>query len=86
MKDPPEGKTTAIIAMMRGKPNDVYHQHHSNKHYKQKLVQVLLDAGSSGNLFFVNKDNPCCFSLQKGWFHNGGILQMGYSTLSVKLE
>jgi hypothetical protein len=26
-KDPPEGKTTAIIAVMRGKPKDGYHHH-----------------------------------------------------------
>jgi hypothetical protein len=26
-KDPPEGETTAVIAVMRGKPKDVYHRH-----------------------------------------------------------
>ncbi len=35
-KDPPECKTTAIIAVMGGKPKDGYHCHHSNKQYKQK--------------------------------------------------
>jgi hypothetical protein len=30
-KDPPEGITTAIIAVMRGKPKDGYHRHHCNK-------------------------------------------------------
>ncbi len=53
-KDPPEGKTTAVIAVMRGRPKDGYHHLRSNKHYKQKLVQVLLDSGSDGNLIFVN--------------------------------
>jgi hypothetical protein len=57
-KDPPEGNTTAIIAVMRGKSKDGYQCHHSNKHYKQKLVWVLLDSGSDGNLVFVNKDKP----------------------------
>jgi hypothetical protein len=57
-KDPPEGKTTAIIAMMRGKPKDGYHRHHSNKHYEQKLVQILLGSGSDSNLVFINKDKP----------------------------
>jgi hypothetical protein len=57
-KDPPESKTTAVIAVMRGKPKDGYHHLHSNKHYKQKLVQVLLDSGSDSNLVFVNKDKP----------------------------
>ncbi len=61
-KDPPEGKTTAIIAVMRGKPKEGCHQHRSNKHYKQKLVWVLLDSGSDGNLVFVNKDKPMVLS------------------------
>jgi hypothetical protein len=73
-KDPPEGKTTAIIAMMRGKPKHGHHHQRSNKHYKLKLVQVLLDSGSDGNLINVNKENPCCFPPQKGWFHSCGIL------------
>jgi hypothetical protein len=45
-KDPPEGKTMAVIAVMRGKAKDGYRCCHSNKHYKQKLVWVLLDSGS----------------------------------------
>ncbi len=40
---PPEGKTIAVAAVMRGKPKDGYHHHHSNKHYKQTLVQVLFE-------------------------------------------
>jgi hypothetical protein len=57
-KDPPEGKTTAIVAVMRGRPKHSHHRQHSNKHYKQKLVRVLLDSGSDGDLVFVNKDKP----------------------------
>jgi hypothetical protein len=57
-KDPPEGRTTAIIAVMRGKPKNGHHCQHSNKHYKQKLVWVLLDSGSDGDLVFVDKDKP----------------------------
>ncbi len=45
----------AIMAVMRGNAKDGYHRHHSNKHNKQKLVQVLLDSGSDGDLIFVNK-------------------------------
>jgi hypothetical protein len=52
-KDPPEGKTTAIVAVMRGRPKHGHHRQRSNKHYKQKLVQVLLDSGSDGNLAFI---------------------------------
>ncbi len=37
-KDPPEGKTTTIVAVMRGKPRHGHHRQCSNKHYKQKLV------------------------------------------------
>ena len=57
-KDPPEGKTTAIVAVMRGRPKHSHHHQHSNKHYKQKLVHVLLDSGSDGDLVFVDKDKP----------------------------
>jgi hypothetical protein len=49
-KDPPEGKTTAIIAVIRGRPKHGHHHQHSNKHYKQKLVRVLLDSGSNATL------------------------------------
>ena len=40
---------------MRGKIG--YHRQSSNKHNKKKLVQVLLDSGSDGDLVFVDKDN-----------------------------
>jgi hypothetical protein len=54
----PEGKTTAIVAVMRGRPKHSHKPQCSNKHYKQKLVWVLLDSGSDGNLIFINKDKP----------------------------
>ena len=57
-KDPPEGKTTAIVAVMRGRPKHSHHRQCSNKHYKQKLVRILLDSGSDGDLIFVDKDRP----------------------------
>jgi hypothetical protein len=40
-KDPPEGKTTAIVAVMRGRPKNSHPRPCSNKHYNQKLVRVL---------------------------------------------
>jgi hypothetical protein len=55
-KDPPEGRTITIVAVMRGRPKHGHHRQRSNKHYKQKKVQVLLDSGSDGNLVFVDKD------------------------------
>ena len=55
-KNPPEGKTTAVVAVMRGNSKHGYHRHRSNKHYKKKIVWVLLDSGSNGDLVFVNKD------------------------------
>jgi hypothetical protein len=57
-KDPPEGKTTAIVAVMRGRSKHSHHRQRSNKHYKQKIVRVLLDSGSDGDLIFVDKDKP----------------------------
>jgi hypothetical protein len=44
--------------MMRGKPKDGCHHCRSNKHYKKKIVRVLLDSGSNSNLVFVSKDKP----------------------------
>jgi hypothetical protein len=57
-KDTPEGRTIAIVAVMRGRPKHSHHHQCSNKHYKQKLVRVLLDSGSDGELVFVDKDKP----------------------------
>jgi hypothetical protein len=57
-KDPPEGRTTAIVSVMRGRPKHSHHRQCSNKHYKQKLVRVLLDSGSDGDLVFVDNDKP----------------------------
>jgi hypothetical protein len=64
-KDPPEGKTTAVVAVMWGKPKDGYHHHHSNKHYKQTLVRGLLDSGSDGDLVFVSKGKPILLPYSK---------------------
>jgi hypothetical protein len=57
-KDPPEGKTTAIVAVIRGRSKLGHHRQRSNKHYKRNLVQVLLDSGSDGDLIFIDKDKP----------------------------
>jgi hypothetical protein len=54
--NPLAGKTTAVIAVMSGNPKDGYTRLRSNKHCKQRMVRVLLDSGSDGNLIFVNKD------------------------------
>jgi hypothetical protein len=56
-KDPPEGKTTTIVAVMMGRPKLVTTTN-GNKHYKQKLVRVLLDSGSDGDFVFIDKDKP----------------------------
>jgi hypothetical protein len=65
IKDPPEGKTTTIVAVMRGRPKHSHHRQCSNKHYKQKLVQILLDSGSDSDLIFVDKDKPMLLSSSK---------------------
>jgi hypothetical protein len=64
-KDSPEGKTTAKAAVMRGRPYHSHHRQSSNKHYKQKLVRVLLDSGSDGDLIFVDKDKPMLLPFSK---------------------
>jgi hypothetical protein len=79
-KDPPEGKPTAVIAVMRGKSKDSYYCHCSNKHYKQTLVWVQLDSGSDGDLVFVSKDRPMLLPYSKrlvpqSWNTSNGIFQ-----------
>jgi hypothetical protein len=79
-KDPPEGRTTAIVAVMRGRPKPGHHRQRSNKHYKQKLVRVLLDSGSDGNLIFVDKDKPILLPFSKrlvpqSWNTSNGMFQ-----------
>ncbi len=59
------GKTTAVKAVLRGKPKDGYHRHHNNKHYKRTLVRVLLDSGSDGDPVFVSKDKPILLPYSK---------------------
>jgi hypothetical protein len=61
----PEGKTTAVVAVMRGNSKHGYHRHRSNKHYKKQIVRVLLDNGSDGDLVFVNKDRPMLLPYSK---------------------
>jgi hypothetical protein len=79
-KDPPEGRTTAIVAVMRGRPKHGHHSQRSNKHYKQKLVWVLLDSGSDGDLVFVDKDKPMLLPsskrlVQQSWNTLDGMFQ-----------
>jgi hypothetical protein len=79
-KDPPEGKTTTIVAVMRGRPKDSHHHQRSNKQYTQKLVWVLLDSGSDGNLVFIDKDKPMLLPslkrlVQQSWNTSNGMFQ-----------
>jgi hypothetical protein len=78
--NPPEGKTTAVVAVMRGKSKHGYHRHHSTKYYKKQIVRVLLDSGSDGDLFFVNNDKPMLLPYSKrlvpqSWNTSNGIFQ-----------
>jgi hypothetical protein len=78
--NPPEGKTIAVVAVMRGNSMHGYHRHRSNKHYKKKIVRVLLDSGSDGDPVFVNKDKPKLLPYSKrlvpqSWNTSNGIFQ-----------
>ncbi len=80
IKNPPEGKTTAVIAVMRGNPKAGCHHHRSNKHYKRKIVRVLLDSGSDGDLVFVTRDKSMLLPYSKrlvpqSWNTSNGIFQ-----------
>jgi hypothetical protein len=75
--NPLEGKSTAIVAVMRGKPKEGNHRHR-NKHYKKKIVRVLLDSGSDGDLVFINKDKNILLPYSKrlvpqSWNTSNGI-------------
>ncbi len=78
--NPPEGRTTAVIAVMRGNPKDGYTCLCNNKHCKQGMVGVLLDSGSDGDLVFVNKGKPMLLPYSKrlvpqSWNTLNGIFQ-----------
>jgi hypothetical protein len=78
--NPSEDSTTAVVAVMRGNPKDGYTRQSNNKHCKQKIVQVLLDGGSNGNLIFVNRDKPMLLPYLKrlvpqSWNTMNGIFQ-----------
>jgi hypothetical protein len=79
--NPTEDRTTAVIAVMMGNPKDCFTHQCSNKHCKKKIVWVLLDSGSEGNLIFVNKDKPMLLPYSKrlvpqSWNTLNGIFQM----------
>ncbi len=79
--NPPEGKATAVIAVMRGNPKDGYTPLRSNKDCKQRIVRFLLDSGSDGDLIFVSKDKPMLLPYSKrlvpqSWNTLNGIFQM----------
>jgi hypothetical protein len=79
--NPTEGRTTAVIAVMRGYPKDSYTHQCSNKHCKQKIVRILLDSGSDGDLIFVNKGKPMLLPYSKrlvpqSWNTSNGIFRM----------
>jgi hypothetical protein len=65
---------------MRGKPKYGHHRHNSIKHYKQKLVRILLDSGSDGNLVFVDEDKSMLLPSSKrlvpqSWNTSNGMFQ-----------
>ncbi len=79
-KDPPEGKTTAIVAVMRDRPKHGHHDQCSKKHYKRKLVRVLLDSGFDGDLIFIDKDIPMLLPSAKR------LVPQSWNTLSGRFQ
>ncbi len=66
---------------MRGNPKDGFTCLHSNKHCKWRIVQVLLDSDSDGDLIFVSKDKSMLLPYSKRldpqlWNTLNGIFQM----------
>ncbi len=65
---------------MRGRPKHGHHRQQSKKHYKQKLVRVLLDSDSDGDLVFEDKDKPMLLPSSKrmvpqSWNTSNGLFQ-----------
>ncbi len=65
---------------MRGRPKHRHHGQGSNKHYKQKLVWVLLDSGSDSDVVFEDKDKPMLLPSSKrlvprSWNTSNGMFQ-----------
>ena len=86
--DPPEGKTTAVVAVMSGNSKHGCHRRRSNKHKTKKIVWVLLDSGSDGDLVFVDKDKPMLPSYLKRlvpqlWNTSNGIF---HTKLKARVE
>ncbi len=65
---------------MRGRPKHSHHRQCSNKHYKRKLVRVLLDFSSDGDLIFIDKDKPMLLPLAKG------LVPQSWNTLSGRFQ
>jgi hypothetical protein len=63
----------------------------SNKATKEKLIQVLLDSGSDGDLLFHEKGRPKHFSyltrqVPCSWYTSNGVFQTkGRGKLPIKL-
>jgi hypothetical protein len=51
-----KGKVMAVVAM--AKYGHAHHHKSSKKATKEKLIRVLLDSGSDGDLLFHEKGNP----------------------------
>jgi hypothetical protein len=61
-KDPPEGKTTAIVAVMRGRLKHSHHRQRSNKHYKRKW-EVCHNNAYPEIVFFIKAQKNVYFIL-----------------------
>jgi hypothetical protein len=76
---------------MRGRPKHVHHRQCSNKHYKQKLVQVLLDSGSDSELVFIDKNKPMLLPSSKrlvpqSWNTSNGRFQAKEHKAEIELN
>ncbi len=72
-----KGKVMAVVAVAkysRAQPHKS-----SNKAIKEKLIRVLLDSGSDGDLLFHEKGHPSTSPTWLGRYHAHGIRRMEYS-------
>ena len=76
-----EHRVTAVMAVMTGSPDRKSGRPTSNKQVpRKKIIKILLDSGSDGDLLFQEKgEQPNTSPTRLGRCQNDGARQMGFS-------
>ena len=75
-----EHRVTAVMAVMTGSPDQKSGRPTSNKQVpRKKIIKILLDSGSDGDLLFQKKEQPNTFPTRLGRCQSHGARRMGFS-------